>query len=172
MFYNFTNVDFKTTWDKHPYTFRAGQVHERLAIADDGIHNVELTETVCRVFAHHLAHKILNAPSLDANFRTNDKGEEVGTLRDQMRVHNIGNVEILIQRALNAPDVDIELPRSISNLPLVKEVVEARSDVEEVIAPDLSVPPEEVALPEVPKKKMGRPRKVEASPSEGVKFAV
>lgn len=171
MFYNFTNEDFKITWDKQPYTFRAGQVYERLAIADDGIRNVELTDTVCRTFAHHLAHKILNTPTLDANFRTNDKGEEVGTMRDQMRVHNIGNVEMLIQRALTAPEVDVALPRGIEKLPLIKDVVDAREELKkEGPVPKVAAPVSKVEAPI--KNKVGRPRKVEASPSEGAKFAV
>lgn len=170
MFYNFTNKDFKTTWDKFPYTFRAGQVHERLAIADDGIHNVELTETVCRVFAHHLAHEVLNTPGLDANFRTNERGEEVGTLRDQMRVHNMGNVELLIQRAITAPEVVVDLPRSISALPLLKEVEDAHEELRKEVAVEVAA--EAVAPVIAPKNKGGRPRKVVASPSEGAQFPV
>lgn len=157
LFYNYTNEDFQITWDKHPYTFKSGQVYERLAIANDGIKNVELTDTVCRVLAHHLAHKVLNAPSLDVNFITDKNGNEVDNEKAQRKVHNINNVELLIQRGLNLPDVDLDLPKTITSLPLMA---------------DDSKPVEAKEAVEKPKAKIGRPKKVENSPSENAEFAI
>jgi hypothetical protein len=142
MFYNFTTEDFKTTWDEQPYTFKSGQVYEKLAIASDGVHNVELTETVCRVFAHHLANKVLNTPSLDVNFTVDKANNAIPTDLAQMRVHNLTNLEKLIERAMTAPDIEVVLPEALSELPLVSGV------------------PEEVEVV-VPKKSPGRPKKVQ-----------
>ena len=162
MFYNYTNEDFQVTWDKNIYLFKAGQVYQGLAIAKDGISNVPLTDAVCETFAKHLAYKVLNAPSLNENFRINDKGEQVPLDLQQMRTYNITSVEALTQRAMNGPDTAVEIPKSLDGLPLMEgveaPVVEAVEEPEEPVV-------------EEPKKR-GRPRKEEASPSPEAEFNV
>ncbi len=165
LFYNYTKEDFKTTWDKHAYTFKAGQVYVRLAIADDGVKNVELTDTVCRVFSHHLAHKVLNTPSLDINFVINEKGHRESNDLNQMQINNFNNVELLIQRGLSLPGESVSLPSGLSSLPLMQSeaVSEVPAEVKETI---------EEAVEEKPKAKIGRPKKAENSPSENAEFAI
>lgn len=158
VFYNGTNEDFAVTWNKFPYLFRAGQVYSKLAIADDGVNNVPLTDASCRVFAHHLAHKVLNTPSLDMNFRTNKEGIEVSNEKEARRVHNIGNLEILIQRFTTEPEKDVEIPTVLSSLPLFEEKSAESEDADVALEP--------VAVEEAPKKKMGRPPKAKSEESE------
>ncbi len=168
MFYNYTNEDFHATWGGQPYTFKAGQVYKGLAIADDGIKNVELTEAVCSVWAHHLAHNVLNAPSLNANYRLNKEGIEVSNELEARKVHNIGNVDILKQLAMSGPDTEIAIPKSLEVLPLMSDAPE-----EERVAEEAEVVAKPVEEPVVaPKKKAGRPRKEEASPSPEAEFNV
>lgn len=119
MFYNYTTEDFQITWNGHPYTFKAGQVYDKLAIADDGIKNVELTPGVCETFAHHLATKVLNAPELNVNFTYDKEGNAHANDVKQMRTYNYPNLLQLKERALTPPSADVNISELIKNLPLM-----------------------------------------------------
>jgi hypothetical protein len=158
MFYNYTNEDFEVKWDNKPYIFKAGEVRTGVAISTNNEDSVPLNETVSRVFAHHLAAKVMNSPSLDINFTVNSKGEDVSTFKDQMSKVNFTNMEKLIERAVKGPEEAVELPSFTKDLPLMEKSEEEAIEPEEPKA-------------EAPKKR-GRKPKEEASPSPEAEFDV
>lgn len=117
VFYNGTTADFHITWDKIPYTFVAGRVYEKIAIADNGEDSVKLTDAVCMTFAHHLAMSVFNTPELDANYRRNKEGEYVGTFDRQERVYNLANLDALKARFTTPPTVHVQLSDLLTDLP-------------------------------------------------------
>lgn len=157
MFYNYTNEDFECTWGGIPYLFEAGKVYDGVAIAKDKSHSVQLTEVVCRVFAHHLATKVFDTPSITQNFKKNSKDETVPTFSEQFAKLNLPNMELMIRRALTPPSTEVKLPDFTAELPLMRDTV----------APAIAEYPVEA-----PKKKPGRPAKIkeEASPSPEAEF--
>lgn len=168
IFYNYTNEDFHITWGSKPYTFAAGSVSSGLQISNNGIDNIVLTRPICEVFAHHLAHKVLNTPSLDMNFRVDKEGNEKATDVEQRRVHNFGNQKKLIERALAAPNEGVEIPKSIKELPLMGGEAAESLPVPEPIEES----PVREPIAEQPKKRApGRPKKEIASPSPEAEFA-
>lgn len=168
MFYNFTGKPFTAKWDSHFYTFKAGQVAEgnKMIISDDGQHSVLLTDAVTDVFAHMLAINILNHPELQTNFTYNDKGEAIAQETKQMLVYNNASIDALKMRAKSAPEVPVEYPASLQRfLDSVEPEVSSPVAVEEAV-------PVVEAVEEPKKRGPGRPKKVEASPSENVEFAL
>jgi len=155
MFYNGTNERFDITWDKFPYSFEAGSVNDGVAISTDNMHSVQLTPTVCEIFARHLATKVLNDPSINKNFRTDDEGKIIPNLDAQRLTYNMSNMDVLVKRFTTGPLENVDIPESISGLELLK----GKDSVEEVKAVVAEAPV-------VEKKKMGRPplKKSEASP--------
>lgn len=148
VFYNGTTEDFHTTWDGIPYTFKANTEYTKIAIADNGEDSVKLTDAVCTVLAHHLATKVFNTPSLDANFRRNKEGETVGTFDRQERVYHYANLEALKTRFTTSPDVHVDLSDVLTSLPaFTGEKPAPEEDDDFVETPAKSV------------KKMGRPAK-------------
>lgn len=167
MFYNFTNKPFTGKWDGKFYTFKSGQVAEgnRIIISDDGQHSVLLTDAVEDVFAHMLAINILNHTDLQTNFTYNDKGEAIPQDMKQMLVYSTASIDALKKRAKSAPEVPVEYPTSLERF--LKETET------EVLAPEpAEVAPTAEAVEEPKKRSPGRPKKVEASPSENVEFAI
>lgn len=160
MFYNFTTKPFTGKWDGKFYTFKPGQTAEgnKIVISDDGQHSVLLTDAVAGVFAHMLAVNILNHPELQTNFEYNDKGEAVPQDMKQMLVYSPASIEALKLRATSAPEVPVEYPAALERFLKQTETETA--------------PAEPVAEVVEEKKKPGRPKKVEASPSENVEFAI
>lgn len=167
MFYNFTSKPFTGKWDSKLYTFQPGQVAEgnRIIISDDGQHSVLLTEAVEDVFGHMLAIDILNHPDLQTNFTYNDKGEAIPQDMKQMLVYSTASIDALKKRAKSAPEVPVEYPASLERFlkETATEVVAVPEEPKEV------APVEEVVATPKPR---GRPKKVEASPSENVEFAI
>lgn len=157
VFYNGTVEDFHVTWGKVPYTFKAGQVYEKIAISDNGMESVQLTDAVCSVFAHHLAMKVLNTPSLDANSRRNKEGEYVGNFDRQVLSYNMGNVEQLKSRFTHEPSEDIAIPERLAELPAFTGE-----------APEAPEEPETVVEAPKAKKKPGRKPKAKADIEEPV----
>ena len=163
MFYNFTNKPFAAQWDKKLYTFQPGQIVEsnRIVVSDDGQSSVPLTEAVQNIFAHHLAVSVLNHPELDTNFTYNDKGEAIPQDMKQSLVYNNASITALKARATNPPSADVAFPDSL------KRFLDATKQ-----SPVADEPVSDAVVEEAPKKRIGRPKKVEASPSENVEFAI
>lgn len=154
MFYNFTTEDFHITWDGKPYTFKAGEVYEKLAIANDGISNVQLTDTVCSVFARHLANKVLDTPEANKNFTFDGAGNPISNDIAQMRISNINNVEALMQRATTPPIIDVPLPTIVEEIVSSKKKKAVKVEKEEVAEPVEEIEEKPLAFPKKKKLKV------------------
>lgn len=167
MFYNYTNEDFIITWDKFPYTFKSGMTYNGVAVSDDSEHSVRLTESVCDVFAHHLATKVLNDPKLSAN--RDEKGDLIKDRAEkQMLTYNVTSVEALKKRAVTTPDTFVDIPVSVNELTLMAQ--DASAEVIEAV--EAAIEEVSVAVDAPAPKKRGRPRKEDASPSPEAEFNV
>lgn len=144
MFYNYSNVDFTYTWGGRPYTFKAGEVYYDTINTPDGQHPLVLNDVLSSFFAKHLAEFVLNS----------SKEVAASPLK-----YNMTNMELLTARGINPPDVKTLMPSFVDELPIVKSEEKAPEPTKEV---------EEVEKPIA--KKLGRPKKVVNSPSEGAEF--
>lgn len=154
LFYNYSTQKFTHTWGGVPYSFEPGSVSSGVIISDDGQNSLTLNNVLAEFFAKHLADFVMNTPAMNINFDKDGRGTDGFPMK-----YNITNLEMLKQRALNAPDVVMPLPAFSSELPI--------ASVTPVVEPVI-----ETVIEEAPKKKMGRPPKVkeEASPSPEAEF--
>lgn len=164
VFYNYSLGDFECNWGGVPYVFKSGEVYSGVVISKDGQSSITLNEVVARIFASHLAKKVLNTPSLNANYIKDGDGRTVPNIEAALK-YNTSSIELLVERALQAPGVSVQMPSFVDELPVLKE---------EAVEAPLPQPVEVPEEPVVAKKKPGRPKKVkeESSPSPEAEFDV
>lgn len=151
IFYNYSSEPFTCTWDKIAYTFEPQKVYSGVLIANNKENSITLTESIAKVFAHHLAAFVMNSSkewSKDA------------------QKYTYGSMELLEQRALALPEEETPLPPALDELPAYGHKLAESPAVE---SPVSAAP----AVAEEPKKKMGRPPKAKAGvPSPDAEFDV
>lgn len=101
IFYNYSSVKFTCTWDKIPYSFEPQRVYSGVLIADNGMNSITLTDSIARVFAHHLACFVMN------------NNKEWSSDRQK---YTYGTMDLLEQRALSMPDVEVPTPPGMDEI--------------------------------------------------------
>lgn len=165
MFYNYTNEPFVAKWGGASFTIPAGEYRENMTVSDDKQSSVMVNNVVARIWGHHLAHKVLNSPSLTQNFDRDANGKTDFTkpmYSKQAMVNHPANVDLLIEHAMSLPGKAAELSEQLAELPLLQVDEEKPGEVTEEV----------VSEPVAKKRSPGRPKKEEASPSPEAEFEV